>query len=183
LTATEPSTQDLYFAVLAMLQAYRRVETVLGAAPSDLQELVKPVPAWTTALLQDRLRLADSFDDTAFFELRPVRLPRGLGEWLGYLYVVFGSSLGANMIAKRMAKHSNERVQRLTFFSFNASCAGRFAGLIRRLETLDSSERIVNALVDGAKIGFDDFILAADSAAEHRRVTAARAQENLAVNA
>jgi heme oxygenase len=161
LSADQPSVAELYQALSVMAHAYERIERVLAAAPAPLSDLVHPIPAWTATLREDRLRLADWQSNADFLSLPPPRVPGSHAEWLGYLYVVLGSSLGSGNIAKRLAAHAVSAVHDLQFFRLNASHASRFGRLIAHLDRLEGEESVAG-LVDGATLGFDDFISAAD---------------------
>lgn len=161
LSAAEPCAAELYLALCVMAHAYERIENVLAAAPPELSDLVHPLPPWTVTLREDRLRLADWAQGYEVQSLPTLRLPGSSAEWLGYLYVVIGSSLGSGNIAKRLAEHQLSAVRALRFFRLNASTSSRFGRLMAHLEHLPS-EATVSELIDGAKLGFGDFISAAN---------------------
>lgn len=162
LSADEPSAAEVYVALCVMAHAYERIEHILAASPAFLADLVQPIPPWTKTLRDDRLRLAEWESHPDTIDLSPPRLPVGHAEWLGYLYVVLGSSLGAGNIAKRLAAHGAAAVRELQFFRLNAAHASRFGQLIAHLDRLPG-EASANGLVAGAELGFDDFIGAADA--------------------
>lgn len=167
LSAPQPCAAELYLALCVMAYAYERIENILAAAPAELSDLVQPVPAWTVTLREDRRQLAAWMSGYDAHRLPTPRMPASLAQWLGYLYVVIGSSLGSGNIAKRLADHEIPAVRELRFFRLNASHASRFGRLMAHLDRL-SAEAAVGELVAGATLGFADFIGAANGITSHK---------------
>ncbi len=182
LSAPRPCAAELYLALCVMAYAYERIEAMLAAAPAELSDLVHPLPAWTATLRADRRRLAEWMCGSDMQMLPTPRMPDSHAAWLGYLYVVIGSSLGSGNIAKRLAEHEVPAVREVRFFRLNASHASRFGRLIAHLDGL-SGEAAVGELIDGAKLGFSDFISAANGVTSHAHRDQSIEQTAMAVSA
>jgi heme oxygenase len=180
LSAPQPCAAELYIALCVMAYAYERIEKMLAAAPAEFSDLVHPLPAWTVTLREDRRRLAEWMTGYDAEILPTPRMPGSHAEWLGYLYVLIGSSLGSGNIAKRLVEHELSAVRELRFFRLNASHASRFGRLMAHLDGLPGEEA-VGELIDGATLGFGDFIGAANAVTSHGRHDGAIEQPAMAV--